>query len=223
MLYTKPPSMKPSILALIGVLLVLGSAAVVSAATNTPPAIANSDAAEAAYTRTIEKRAGDIIAVLDLKDPARISKVQNLIVAQYRSLRDWHDANDAKRKQAEGDELGRINASLSALHEKFISGLNAELTPDQVEKVKDKMTYGTVPVTFRAYCAQYPNLTDEEKGVVLNYLKEAREAAMDGGSSEEKHAIFRKYKGRINNYLNARGHQIGNRSSSNSTSSKPGQ
>jgi hypothetical protein len=32
-------------------------------------------------------------------------------------------------------------------------------------------------------------------------LLEAREHAMDGGSSEEKHAIFGKYKGRINNYL----------------------
>jgi hypothetical protein len=36
-------------------------------------------------------------------------------------------------------------------------------------------------------------------------LLEAREHAMDGGSSEEKHAIFGKYKGRINNFLSAQG------------------
>jgi len=37
-------------------------------------------------------------------------------------------------------------------------------------------------------------------------LKEARELAIDGGSAEEKTAIFGKYKGKINNYLSAQGH-----------------
>lgn len=201
--------MKLAVLAPIALLLVLGPTTMVAAATNTPPAGANSEAAEAAYTRAIEKRAADILALLDLKDQAKIAKVRDLIVAQYRSLRDWHDANDTRRRKANGDELNRINASLKALHDKFISGLSSELTPEQVEKVKDKMTYGTLQVTYRAYCANYPNLSGEEKAAILKYLKEAREEAMDGGSSEEKHAIFRKYKGRINNYLNAHGHQIG--------------
>jgi hypothetical protein len=31
---------------------------------------------------------------------------------------------------------------------------------------------------------------------------------MDGGSSEEKHALFGKYKGRINNYLSAQGFDL---------------
>jgi hypothetical protein len=72
--------------------------------------------------------------------------------------------------------------------------------------VKDKMTYGKVKVTYDAYCKQNPTLTDEEKAHVLALLKEARELAMDGGSAEEKTAIFGKYKGKINNYLAARGH-----------------
>lgn len=216
-------NMKPLVLALIALLLVLGPTPLVPAATNTPTATAKSDDAEAAYTRTIEKRAADIIAVLGLQDQAKMSKVRGLIVAQYRSLRDWHDANDARRKKAKGEELNQINASLKTIHDEFITGLATELTPDQIGKVKDRMTYDTMQVTYRAYCAEYPNLTEQEKDVVLKYLKEAREEAMDGGSSEEKHAIFRKYKGRINNYLNARGHQIGNPSSSNSTSAKPGQ
>ena len=31
---------------------------------------------------------------------------------------------------------------------------------------------------------------------------------MDAGSSEEKHAMFGKYKGRINNYLSAAGYDM---------------
>jgi hypothetical protein len=53
-----------------------------------------------------------------------------------------------------------------------------------------------------------PTLTDEQKREILATLLEAREHAMDGGSSEEKHAIFGKYKGRINNYLSAEGFDL---------------
>jgi hypothetical protein len=43
---------------------------------------------------------------------------------------------------------------------------------------------------------------------MYNWLKEARELAMDGESSDKKHAIFGKYKGRINNYLSAQGYDM---------------
>ena len=36
-------------------------------------------------------------------------------------------------------------------------------------------------------------------------LKEAREEAMDGGSAEEKTAVFQRYKGKINNFLSRQG------------------
>jgi hypothetical protein len=50
-----------------------------------------------------------------------------------------------------------------------------------------------------------PTLSDEQKSKIRTWLTEARELAMDGGSSEEKHAVFGKYKGRINNYLSKEG------------------
>jgi hypothetical protein len=39
-------------------------------------------------------------------------------------------------------------------------------------------------------------MTEQQKAKVLDFLKQAREEAMDGTSSEEKSAIFKKYKGR---------------------------
>jgi hypothetical protein len=68
------------------------------------------------------------------------------------------------------------------------------------------MTYGVVQVTFNAYTKMYPDLTDAEKKQIMAWLIEAREISMDQGSSEEKHAVFGKYKGRINNYLSKQGY-----------------
>jgi hypothetical protein len=53
-----------------------------------------------------------------------------------------------------------------------------------------------------------PTLTTEQKEKISNWLKEARELAMDEGSSEDKHKVFGKFKGRINNYLSAEGYDM---------------
>ncbi len=163
---------------------------------------------EAAYTRTIEKRVADILAVLDLNDPARNAQAHRLLVARYRALRDWHDANDANLKQASPDGATQIKASLKASHDRFLADLSEVLTPAQIERVKDQMTYNKVKVTYDAYCEIVPNLTETQKARMLGLLKEAREEAMDGGSAEEKSAVFNKFKGKINNYLTAEGHDL---------------
>ena len=91
------------------------------------------------------------------------------------------------------------------LHKCFIAMLSKDLTPEQLETVKDKMTYGKVEFTYNGYCSIVPGLTDEDKTKILEMLKQAREVAMDGGSSEEKTAIFQQYKNHINDYLKTQG------------------
>ena len=175
---------------------------------------------EAAYTRTITKRSADIVAVLALHDAALSNRVQEILIAQYRALNAWHETHDAgiktlsqaanaTNKEAAAkakEQIAQIQATLKPVHDSFLAKLAADLTPGQVETVKDKMTYGKVKVTYDAYCKFNPTLTDEEKAHILALLKEARELAMDGGSAEEKTALFGKYKGKINNYLAAQGH-----------------
>jgi hypothetical protein len=173
---------------------------------------------EAGYSRTIEKRVADILAVLDLKDARKTAKVHDTLVAQYRTLRDWHDANDARRKLAKGSEADQLKASLKAIHDQFIAALSAVLSPEQVEKVKDKMTYGKVQFTYTGYLAVHPDLTKAHQQRILELLKEAREEAMDGGSSEEKSAIFNRYKGKINNYLSAQGVSSGKKKKADAAS-----
>ena len=165
-------------------------------------------AEETAYRATIEKRTADILALLDINDEKRSARVHDIIVAQYRALRDWHDANDARLKRATTEQRQEIQASLRVLHDGFISSLSAQLTLAQIEKVKDKMTYNKVQVTYRGYVEMLPTLTEPQKAKIMAWLMEAREEAMDGGSAEEKSAIFNRYKGKINNYLSAEGYDL---------------
>jgi hypothetical protein len=159
-------------------------------------AVAKTDVEAAAYTQAIEKRTQDILALLDLKDEAKLGRVHDAIVAQYRALEAWqHTDRDAKQ--------------LASMHSDYVAMLAADLTPEQVETVKDKMTYNKLKVTYDAYCDIVPGLSDQEKAQILVFLKDAREEAIDGTSSKEKDAIFKKYKGKINNYLSAQGHDVG--------------
>jgi hypothetical protein len=165
------------------------------------------DQIEANYSQAIEGRTADILKVLGLSDTNQSAKVHDLILAQYRALRAWHDANDAKLKAAKGDinAVAQIRSSLKVLHDQFIAGLSASLAPEQVEQVKDKMTYGKVQFTYAGYLVAYPDLAEPHKQKILELLKQAREEAMDGGSAEEKTAAFQKCKGKINNYLSKEG------------------
>ena len=183
-------------------LFALLTSATFAAGTNSTP-----EQTEANYTKAIEGRTADILKILDLSDTNKIAHVHDLIIAQYRALNAWHDANDAKLKAAKADPnaVAQIQVSLKAIHDQFLSKLAENLTPEQVDAVKDKMTYGKVQFTFKGYMVEYPNLPEAQQQHVLELLKEARELAMDGGSSEEKTAIFNKYKGKINNYLSKEG------------------
>ena len=169
---------------------------------------------DAAYTADITKRADDAIKFAGIDDAAKAARVRPILVNQYRSLRDIHDGRDAKLKKAGGDDAAKTtiksdaDAALKKLHEEFLGKLSSELSSEQVEKIKDKMTYDVVHVTYNAYMDELPQLTDPQKAYILAQLKEAREIAMDQGSSKDKHAVFGKYKGRINNYLAKEGYDL---------------
>lgn len=168
---------------------------------------------EVGYTTAIEGRTADILKLLDLTDAAKSNEVHDIIIAQYRALRARDEVINAKLK-AEGKEISYANrvdqlvAGSKPLHDQFLAKLSALLTPLQVEKVKNQMTYNKVMVTYDAYCAIIPSLTDADKAKIMEELKLAREEAIDGGSAPEKSAIFQKYKDQINAYLDAHGHDV---------------
>lgn len=171
---------------------------------------ARGDSQEEAYRRAITERVAKLTAAMSFDDDAQQARVRQLIAEQYHTLRDIHATRDSARleKPEDGAAVATTQLALFEAHVRFVSRLRAELSCEQVEQVKDGMTYGVLGHTYNGYLAQLPKLDDEHKRVIRSLLIEARELAMDGGSAEEKHGIFRKYKGKINNYLSAAGHKL---------------
>ncbi|GAB3917624.1 DUF3826 domain-containing protein [Larkinella terrae] len=202
--------MIPKIIALSGLIYLLGVVSV----RGQEVAKAGTDSA---YIQVVTERAAKIVAPLELTSPSVKARVQERIARQYRDLNTLHESRKEaiknRKETASTSELENekkrieagINEQLTRLHVAFLADLSADLTHPQIDQVKDGMTYGVLPITYKGYQAMLPDLTDEQKKQVLAYLTEARERAMDEGSSKEKHAMFGKYKGRINNYLSASG------------------
>jgi len=181
----------------------------------------NSTTEDAAYTRTITTRAEKIVQTLDLNDSVKEKHIITIVANQYRNLNSVYTKRDDQiksikqkglSKEDADKQLKKIEASvdkkIEALHASFLSRLSSELSPEQVTKVKDGMTYNVLNVTYTAYVDMIPRLTKEQKDQIMAWLVEAREHAMDGESSEKKHWWFGKYKGRINNYLSAQGYDV---------------
>ncbi|HEU5164119.1 MAG TPA: DUF3826 domain-containing protein [Chitinophagaceae bacterium] len=176
---------------------------------------------EADFRKTLHDRSVKIVNTLELNDSGKYNDVVDLLADQYFNLNKVHDKTKESiaainSLQLAGEEKSsRIKIEeekkafqLSELHKGLIAKLQKTLTGEQIEKIKDGMTYRVMPVTYTAYQDMIPTLTPEQKEKIHDWLKEARELAMDEGSSEDKHKVFGKYKGRINNYLSTQGYDM---------------
>ena len=167
------------------------------------------------------KRAADIVSKLEIKDEAKAKRVLQIVSDQHRALYEILSVRAAKLKALE-DAAGEGKPSgeavtavyveakekLVPLHKQFLVRLSTELTPEQVVQVKDGMTDGVLPITYRNFCDMVPNMTAEQKAHIMSLLVEARENAMDTITDEQRHQWFAKYKGIINNYIVAQGYDF---------------
>lgn len=173
------------------------------------------------YRKTLTERSAKIVNTLSIKDSAVYNKVVGLLVNQYMQLNSIHDRSKAvtdsiKKLSLSSEEASasikkeeeKKSASLLQLHTQFLALLKKSLSEEQIDLVKDGMTYRILPVTYGAYQDMILTLTTEQKAKIYAWLKEARELAMDEGSSENKHKVFGRYKGRINNYLSTEGYDM---------------
>ena len=173
------------------------------------------------YVESIVNRSQKIVDKLGLTDVKAAEDVCNIIANRYFELNDIYEIRDAKVKTVKesgltGDAKNEAlkaaenekDAALYRSHFAFPASLSLFLNEEQVEAVKDGMTYGVVKVTYEATLDMIPSLKEEEKVQIYAWLVEAREFAMDAENSNKKHAAFGKYKGRINNYLAKRGYNL---------------
>ncbi|MCS7090443.1 MAG: DUF3826 domain-containing protein [Verrucomicrobiota bacterium] len=180
------------------------------------------DAEEQAYHGAIAARAEQILIPLRLEADAHSNRVHAIIMEQYRTLRRIHawrdqalkeipshiaqDSNSYKRAQEQ--ILRQTRVELDLARREFLGRLETELRPEQIDQIKDGMTYRLAEITYRAYLRLLPELTEEQRQHIRAMLYEARELAMDEGSARDKHILFNRYKGRINNYLSSAGYDL---------------
>lgn len=173
------------------------------------------------YVEAIVGRSQKNIDLLKLKDKKIAAEAVIIVANRYFKLNDIYEKRDSavakiKRSGLEGDAKNfaitaaqnEKEAALYRSHFEFDGALSIILTEKQIEKVKDGMTYNVVKVTYDATLDMIPTLKPEEKIQILAWLVEAREFAIDAENSNKKHEAFGKYKGRINNYLSARGYNL---------------
>ncbi|MFS2188061.1 DUF3826 domain-containing protein [Mucilaginibacter sp. Mucisp84] len=174
------------------------------------------------YIKVITERSNKIVTGAGITDSVKFKKVRDIVVAQYSDLNTIYDARKAKvndiKTQMPDDKAGanakialvdsNVAKQVKVLHTSYINKLNKELSADEVDKIKDGMTYRIYPITYTAYQDEIPTLTGEQKDKIKGWLLEARENAIDAESAEKKHAWFGKFKGRINNYLSAQGYDM---------------
>lgn len=200
-----------TIIFIFGSLIGLGQGTAVNAGTN-----------DAAYAKTIHQRAEKIISAMAITDSAKAARVTEIVSSQYLTLNNIQTDKENKIKAAKAQNADNketlaaqvkvheevASQSVQKQHGIFITALSKELTPSQVDQVKDGMTYNVVNITYKGYLEEVPELKETEKKQIMAWLVEAREHAIDAESAEKKHAWFGKYKGRINNYLSAAGYDL---------------
>lgn len=174
----------------------------------TPAVALDSAGRPADYVETIVKRSQKATDELGITWTPVGQTVLNIICNRYFELNDIYAERDSLKKTDKRLAEAQCDSRLYRSHFAFDTQLSHYLKPAQIETVKDVMTYHVVKVTYDAQCDMIPTLTDEEKEQIMAWLKEARELAIDAESSKKKHEVFGKYKGRINNYLSARGYDL---------------
>ena len=162
----------------------------------------NTEGQDAKYVETIKGRAQKIVDGLALADALKAVNVRNIIANRYFLLNDIHSRYSQKNQQ------DSLYAELYKHHFELESALSLYLNSEQVDAVKDGMTYGRLKRDYNAQLDMIPTLKEEEKAQILVWLKEAREYAMDAADSKGKHFWFDKYRGRTNNWLSARGYDL---------------
>ena len=184
-----------------------------SAVSSTTPTTAPGDASD--------QRAAAIVQPMRLRDADKSEAAARLTASYLRELRKILDARQAAlerigqgtgptpevdKQSADAWMAGRKVAV--ALRDAYAAGLAALMTPYQVERVKDGITADCFPRTLQIYDEMVPGLTYPQRAHLVGLLTEMRENAMLELDADAQKQWVDKYRGIINNYIAAQGHDF---------------
>jgi len=159
------------------------------------------------------KKATGWVANLKLNDQAKEERLTKVIATHLAAIREWHNTHgnmipDGAINPTTGKKLSAMDRMVIAdssqpasIRQALLDGLNADLTPEQVEQVLDMYTIGKVAFTMKAYKEIVPDMTAEDEKVLMDNLKQARLMAIDYKNMKQISAIFEIFKTKNEQYF----------------------
>jgi len=192
----------------------------------TIPAFAQNDAdaqkkaeAQKKADESIRKKAAGWVESLQLNDAAKEGRVTEVIFTHLKAIRDWHNAHNGmipagSINPTTGKKLSNVEREIIAdsgqpasIRQALLDGLNADLTPEQVEQILDKYTVGKVAFTLKAYKEIVPDMSAEDEKYITDNLKEARLMSIDYKNMRAISGIFEIYKTKNEQYFTKTGRE----------------
>jgi hypothetical protein len=102
----------------------------------------------------------------------------------------------------------KAKAAFLPLRNAYVDQLESELHPYLVDRVKDGLTADAVPNLYAMYLEMVPKLTPSEKAHIYGLLVEGRENAITAIGHKAQTQWIHKYRGIINNFIAAQGHDF---------------
>lgn len=185
-------------------------------------AVHNVSALDAATQKHVDSKVAHLLGAIKIDDADKAGRVRGLVGGWIVTIWNWHKVNDPKLKElwskwnqaravvpkdefpAEviAHQIDDVYASLKPAYQTFITQLSAELSPEQVDAIKE--TWSRSPGmmrTYKAYLEIVPDLNDEQKKVILDRMKLAREDAMLTDADREIVSIFKRHKVKVEAYI----------------------
>lgn len=182
----------------------------------------NVAALDAATQKHVDSKVGHLLGAIKIDDADKAARVKNLMGGWIVTIWNWHKENDPKLKElwskwnqaravVPKDEfpaeviahrIDDLYASLKPAYQTFIAQLSAELSPEQVDAIKE--TWSRSPGmmrTYKAYLEIVPDLNEEQKKVIFERMKLAREDAMLTDADREIVTIFKRHKVKVEAYI----------------------
>lgn len=179
-------------------------------------------AVDAAMQKRIDQKVTRLIDTAKVTDADKVAKVKAIGAEWFATLFTWHKANDAQlnalwtqwnqaRAIVPKDEfpgeliavkIEEAYASLKPAYDDYIKRLSAELTPEQVDAVKEAWSRSPGRMrTYNSYLEIAPDLSEKDKEVIMARMNLAREAAMLTDADREIVNIFKRHKVKVEQYI----------------------
>jgi hypothetical protein len=174
-----------------------------------------------------ERRSASLLKELKLSDADKEARTRAILQSHFAAMEKWHAANDpaltplwfewaAQRTPPNkdeaaaakvGDKIDAIYASFRPQRDAFLAALAQEITPADVEEIKNSLTRSPgMDRTANAYIEMVPQFTDADKAFVRERFAIAREQAIDTTTGKEIEAFFKRQKVIVEAYIDEKGY-----------------